>query len=765
MSDKSNVPSSVTEEVEQILDGLTLEEKASLLSGEDFWHTQPIVRDGETIVPKVMVTDGPHGLRKQAGRSDHLGIADSVPATCFPPAAALASTWDTELIREVGVALGRETVANDVAVLLGPGINIKRSPLCGRNFEYFSEDPLLTGVLATEFVHGVQSQGVGTSLKHYAANNQEADRMRVSAEVDERTLREIYLPAFERVVTEAQPWTVMCAYNKLNGVYAAQHHWLLTEVLRDEWGFEGLVVSDWGAVRDRVASVVAGLDLQMPADGGRSDALVVNAVREGRLDEADVDACVRRVLHMVLRSLPALDAGGEVDFEAHHALARKAAAAGTVLLANDEVDGAPLLPLPTDARLAVVGELARTARYQGAGSSKVNPTRLDDALTALRTEPGVEVPFAAGYTIDGEDNGSGTDAAALLTEAVEVAQGAETVLVFLGLPASYESEGYDRDHMDVPAEQVAVLEAVAAVNERIVVVLSNGSSVAVTPWRHLAPAIVEGWLGGQAGGSGVVDILLGAVNPCGRVAETIPHRLEDNPSFGNFPGELGTVRYGEGILVGYRWYDLAKVDVAFPFGHGLSYTTFEYDDVTAIVEGVGTGTKVRVSATITNTGRRAGTEIVQVYVGDTEAQVQRPVRELKAFAKVGLTPGESKTVDFTLSARDLSYWHPVLRRWVIESGEFTLAVGASSRDLRGVVTVEVKGEPIVLPLNSMSTVNEAIAHPVIGDELRSMIYDSGVRKDFLSMVGDMPLEVISDFGMAGMTGGDLTTLLARANGC
>ncbi|MFD7307948.1 glycoside hydrolase family 3 C-terminal domain-containing protein [Promicromonospora sp. NPDC059942] len=768
-------------DVERVLAALTLEEKASLLSGLDFWTTQPVDRDG-VAVPGVMVTDGPHGLRKQAETPDHLGLGTSVPATCFPPAATLGSTWDPALLRRVGEALGRETRVNDVAVLLGPGINIKRSPLNGRNFEYLSEDPVISGELGTALVAGIQSQGVGTSLKHFAANNQEADRMRVSADVDERTLREIYLPGFERVVKRAQPWTVMCSYNKINDVYASQNHWLLTEVLRDEWGFEGLVVSDWGAVRDRVAAVAAGLDLEMPASGGRTDAEVVAAVRAGTLDEAVVDVAARRVLRLVARSLPALDAaaasGEGFDVDAHHALAREAAAAGTVLLKNDAAPaadgsaGAPLLPLDSADGVAVVGELARTPRYQGAGSSQVNPTRLDDALSALRAATGAEVPFAAGYTVDGADAGSGTDAAALLAEAAEVARAAGTVLVFLGLPASYESEGFDRAHMDLPAEQVALLEAVAAVNPRVVVVLANGSAVSVAAWRHLAPAVVEGWLGGQAGGSAVVDVLLGAVNPAGRLAETIPLRLQDNPSYGNFPGELGHVRYGEGLLVGYRWYDARQADVAFPFGHGLSYTTFAYDGVAAEVLRTASGADdaaaddavVRVTVTVTNTGERSGADVVQVYVGDPESQVQRPERELKAFAKVDLEPGESREVTLDLVGRDLAYWHPVLRRWVVEGGEFVISVGASSRDLRGAATVVVEGEDVRLPLEPLSTVAEAMAHPVVGPRIQALVHGGAVAEDMLGMIGDMPLTVVADFGMGGFDRDGLTALLAEANG-
>lgn len=751
---------SVAFDVERVLAELTLEEKAALTSGSDFWHTDGVDRLG---VPRVMVTDGPHGLRKQAASADHLGLGASVPATCFPPAAALASTWDVALLDRVGRALGRETRGNDVAVLLGPGVNMKRSPLCGRNFEYFSEDPALAGDLGAALVQGIQSQGVGTSLKHFAANNQETDRMRVSADVDERTLREIYLPAFERVVTRAQPWTVMCAYNKVNGTYASQDHWLLTEVLRDEWGFEGLVVSDWGAVVDRVAAVAAGLDLEMPATGGRTDALVVEAVRSGELDEAVLDVAARRVLQLIARAQPALAEPGTIDADAHHALAREAAADGSVLLKNAPVDGTPVLPLGAEAAAGavVIGEFARTPRYQGAGSSQVNPTRLDDALTALRAATGTELPFAAGFSVAGVTPDA--DDAALLDEAVAVARDAGTVLLFLGLPAPDESEGYDRTHLGIPANQVAVLRAVAALNPRVVVVLANGSAVSVE-WQDDAAAVLETWLGGQAGGSAVADLLLGVRNPSGKLAETIPHRVEDTPAFGNFPGDHGHVRYGEGVLIGYRWYDTRLVDVAYPFGHGLSYTTFGYTDVTATVSGEGAGSSVEVTATVTNTGSVAGAETVQVYVGDPDAAVLRPTRELKAFAKAALEPGESRTLAFTLTARDLSYWHPALRRWVVGGGRTVVEVAASSRDVRGTVEVAVTGEPLWGTLSADSTVTEWRTHPVGQRLLGAAFADATAELDptMLAMLGDMPMRVIASFGMAGIDDAALDRLVQDA---
>lgn len=746
-------------DVERVLAELTLEEKASLTSGADFWHLKGVDR---LAVPQIMVTDGPHGVRKQVASSDHLGLGEAAPATCFPTAAALGSSWDVDLVRRVGQALGRETRAHEVAVLLGPGVNIKRTPLCGRNFEYVSEDPVVSGEIGAALVDGIQSQGVGTSLKHYAANNQETDRMRVSADVDERTLREIYLPAFERVVTQSQPWTVMCAYNKVNGTFASEHDWLLTHVLRDEWGFEGLVVSDWGAVHDRVASLAAGLDLQMPASGPRPDEEVADAVREGRLAPDVLDQAVRRVLRLVARSLPALAEPVDVDVDAHHALAREAAAAGSVLLKNDSVDGAALLPL-TGGDVLVVGELARTPRYQGAGSSLVNPTRLDDALTSLRDRLG-DVAFQPGFTL--EDEGDGP---ALLDAAVTAARSASTVVAFLGLPPQDESEGYDRPRLGLPDNQVALLHALAAVTPRVVVVLANGSAVDM-PWRDDAAAILETWLAGQAGGSAVADLLTGAAEPSGRLTETIPLRLEDTPAFGSFPGEHGHVRYGEGILVGYRWYDTRLLEVAYPFGHGLGYTTFGYDEIAAEVSGVGPDVTVGVRVRVTNLGDRAGAEVVQVYVRDPQASVVRPVRELKAFAKVALEPGRSQTLTFELAARDLAYWHAGQRRWVVEGGSFVVEVGASSRDVRGAVEVEVEGEPLWGELTEMSTIAEWLEHPV-GSVLLAPLLEpppgepglDELDATTLAMMLQMPARAIVDFEFAPVDLEGLAALVARAN--
>ena len=704
---------------------LSLEEKAALTSGADFWTTTAVDHAG---IPSIMMTDGPHGLRKQAGASDHLGIADSVPATCFPPAVGLGSSWDAELAERVGEALGVESAIEDVAVILGPGINIKRSPLCGRNFEYVSEDPIVSGEIGAGLVRGIQSQGVGSSLKHFAANNQEWDRMRSSSDIDPRPLREIYLRGFQRVVQDTQPWTVMCSYNRINGVWASEDPWLLTDVLRGEWGYEGLVVSDWGAVNDRVKGLPAGLDLEMPSSGGRTDRQIVEAVRAGELDESAVDLAAGRVVDLVRKAQqrPAVD--GPLDIDAHHALAREAAGRSIVLLKND----GGVLPIAPSARVAVIGAFAETPRYQGAGSSNINPTRLDSALDGIRDHAEGDVAYAAGFTFDGSG-----DADALRAEAVEAARGAEVALVFLGLPAADESEGFDREHIDLPAAQLALLDEVVAANANTVVVLSNGGVVAL-PFADTVPAIVEGWLLGQAGGSATADVLYGAVNPSGKLTETIPMRLEDNSAYGTFPGEFGHVRYGEGILVGYRWYDAKKLEVAYPFGHGLSYTTFSYGEATASVTASG---DIRVSVPLTNTGDRDGREVVQVYTSLPGSIVQRAPRELKAFASVAVAAGETVTAELTVRRADLAYWDIRVDEWIVESGEYTLEVAASSRDIRATTGVAVTGDELVLPLSMNSSIGEVLTHPVAGPV---------VQQALAGLMGDGAGIMASDEGMQKM---------------
>jgi beta-glucosidase len=746
--------------VPEVLAELTLEEKAALLSGAGAWETAAIDR---AAIPSIVLTDGPHGLRRHDPEAEGFSFEDSLPATCFPTAAALGSSWDADLLEEVGRALGEESRAAGVAVLLGPGLNIKRSPLCGRNFEYLSEDPVVSGRMAAALVRGVQSTGVGASLKHFAANNQETDRMTVSAEVDERTLREIYLAGFEHAVSAARPWTVMASYNRINGVHAAQNPWLLTRVLREEWGFDGLVVSDWGAVLDPVAAVAAGLDLEMPATNGGSAARLVAAVREGRLEESALDRAVLRLLTLIERTAPgtAADAGpAGADLDRHHALARRAAAESAVLLKNEDA----ILPLDPGADLgvAVIGEFARSPRYQGAGSSRVRPTRVDAALDALTgaAGPSVRLAFAPGFSLSGEEDRE------LLAEAVAVARDADVAVVFLGLPEGEESEGFDRAHLDLPEVQVRLLEEIARVNPETVVVLANGGVVRTAGWERHAKAVLECWLGGQAGGGAVADLLFGRVNPSGRLAETIPRRLEDNPSHLNFPGSEGTVVYGERLYVGYRYYDAKGVDVAYPFGHGLSYTGFAYSDLSAEVEGEGEETVVRLRLDLTNTGPVAGKEVVQVYVRDVACSVDRPVRELKAFAKVALGPGETAAVRFELGARDLSYYSTGLGRWVLEPGDFEIAVGASSRDLRLTATVAVDAPPPVRPLTLESTIAEWLADPEGGPVLRRSMAAgraSGLNDPaILSMVEATPLGRMITLSGGALASPELEDYLARA---
>jgi beta-glucosidase len=722
-------------DIPDLLGALTRQEKASLLSGLNLWETANIER---LEIPSITLTDGPHGLRKKAPGTKSFSVEANLPATCFPTAAALGSSWDVDLLARIGEAVGAESRAAGVAVLLGPGVNIKRSPLCGRNFEYFAEDPVVSGHLGAALVRGIQSRGVGASVKHFAANNQETDRMQVSAEVDERTLREIYLAAFEHIVTSAGPRAVLAAYNKINSVPATENGWLLTSVLRGEWAFDGLVVSDWAAVGDPVAAVAAGLDLEMPTTNGASAARLVAAVETGLIEEAVLDQAVARLLRLVCRTAGAREPAGEVDFGRQHALARLAAAESAVLLKNEDA----ILPLDPGARMsvAVIGEFARTPRFQGAGSSQINPTRVDRALDELAALAGehLELSFSSGFALSGEED------QALLTEAVSAAGAADIAVLFLGLPEGQESEGYDREHIALPDVQLRLLRAIAEVNRDVVVVLANGGVVEVATWEHQVKAIMEGWLGGQAGGGAIADLLFGLVNPSGRLAETIPLRLQDTPSYLNFPGSGGTVAYGERLYVGYRYYDAKDMRVSYPFGHGLSYTTFAYSDLRTAVEGAGDDVVVRLRLTLTNTGPMAGKEVVQVYLRDIESSADRPVRELKAFKKVELAPGQSTPVDFALRARDLSFFSAVHGRWVLEAGDFEISVGASSRDLRVAATVTVDAPALVLPLRADSRLGEWLAHPVGGPLLiEAMIAAQGspvaVDPDFLRMLESLPL--------------------------
>lgn len=734
---------------------LTLAEKASLTSGSSTWQTTAV---GEWV-RALTLTDGPHGIRRQDPASgDALGLNNSLPATCFPPAVTLGSSWDPELARRVGAALAREASALGADVVLGPGVNIKRSPLCGRNFEYFSEDPLISGVMGAALVTGIQSLGIGACVKHFAVNNQETDRMRVSADVDEQTLREIYLPAFERIVREAAPYAVMCSYNKINGVYASENRTLLTEVLREEWGFDGLVVSDWGAVDDRVAALAAGLDLEMPPTG--TDERIVAA---GRLEESAVTAAAERVILLGRRVEGARRFDGW-DEDAHHELCREAARAGAVLLKND----GDLLPLDPAAsqRIAVIGEFARTPRYQGNGSSHVVPTRLDTPWDALRAAagPGAELTFAPGFTLV-HDRGDGVPEAALVAEAVAAARRADVALVFLGLPEAAESEGFDRTTIDLPADQIALLREVSAVCPRIAVVLANGGVVSVAEWQDMASAVLEGWLPGQAGGAALADLIFGFHSPCGRLTETIPLRLADTPSYLHFPGRDGHVVYGEGRYVGYRHYDTLDVPVAYPFGHGLSYTRFSYSDLEVVESGENAWT---VEVTVTNTGGRFGHEVVQLYVAFEEPIPSRPGHELRGFAKVGLEPGESERVSFALTGRDIAQWSPARHGWRVDEGRFIVEVGASSRDIRLRAEVAAAGDGQVDELEPMSTLGEWLAHPVgarlLGERMRhvaGLLGASGGHSALIELALGIPLVKFSTFGI-GLTPDVVAELVAAA---
>ena len=824
------MPSSVEFDPDAVLAQLTLAEKASLTSGSGFWWTAPIERLG---VPAIMMCDGPHGLRSQTAGGTGFANDASLTATCVPTASALASTWNPELLREIGGALAQEARARHLSIILGPGLNLKRSPLCGRNFEYFSEDPFLAGELAVGIVDGIQAGGdIGTSVKHFAVNNSETDRQRIDARVSIRALRELYLPAFERVITAAKPWTVMCAYNGVNGSPASANDWLLTQVLRDEWGFDGVVVSDWGAVYDRVAALEAGTDLEMPPLLPHSPDAVVAAVEAGELDAALLDARARAVLELVAKGSAVLDADATFDAEAHHALARRAAAESIVLLGND----AGLLPLAPDVKIALIGEFARTPRFQGAGSSEVNPTRVESALDALRADY-PDLIFAPGYQLLGslvepsrlvelvetpaeaplvelvetppevplvelvETPPEDLDkldqrvpvetlpmglqqvrstrwvrqSEELLVEAVQAAREADVAIVMIGLPDQAESEGWDRVRLVLPPSQELLLSDVAEANPNTVVVLVNGAPVDLRPVLPHAAALVEAYLGGQASGAGLADVLTGRVNPSGRLAETIPWRLQDVPSYLNFPGDDHVVHYGEGIHVGYRGYDATRTDVAFPFGFGLSYTTFDFADLTVDVSGSAADFTLAagVSLTVTNTGDRPGAEVVQVYVGDPDCSVRRPVRELKGFARVRLEPGESRRVTIELDARAFAFFSERFDRWVIEAGTFLIQVGHHSRSLPLGTAVHVDAPRVAAPLTRLSTLFEWADDPAGSELLAGISGDEGTSRllepDTLQGMGTMPLQSIAAFPSLGVdlarldaavtrlsTGGDLS---------
>lgn len=717
-------------DVKKLVNELTLEEKASLCSGADFWHTKAIDR---LNIPAAMVSDGPHGIRKQESLADHMGVAESIKAIGFPTASAMACSFDRDLLHKVGDALGEECVAEDLAVLLGPGINMKRSPICGRNFEYYSEDPVVAGELGAAFVNGVQEHGVGTSLKHFAANNQEWRRMSISAEIDERTLREIYLAAFETVVKKAQPWTIMCSYNRINGVYSCENDWLLNKVLRDEWGFEGLVMTDWGAMDERVPSLKAGLDLEMPDCHGETDKLIVKAVQSGELEESVLDTAVERILTMVDKYLTArkgIDPASMVhplpssvergyDVAAHHALARTTAEQSAVLLKNEDI-----LPLQKDKKIAFIGEFAKVPRIQGGGSSHINNTSIESALDAA----GDSVSYAQGFHIDEE-----TTDETLLQEAITLAKESDVAVIFAGLPDSFESEGFDRTHLNMPANQNELIARISEVQPNVVVVLHSGSPIAM-PWLDKVAGVLQMYLAGQASGGAAVNLLFGDATPCGKLAETFPLHLEDNPSYLNFPGNRKKVCYQEGVFIGYRYYDKKKMDVLFPFGYGLSYTDFTYSNMKVTVNGknatdvdvIKETDEIVVSADITNTGNCDGAEIVQLYIKNPVVYEIRPEKELRDFAKVFLKAGETKTVTFTLNARAFSYYETRIHDWYAESGDYEILLASSSRDIRLQYTVSITGsKKIPFVADYITTCEDVELFAKDGSALDEMLRRSG----------------------------------------
>lgn len=717
-------------DVKKLVNELTLEEKASLCSGADFWHTEAIDR---LNIPAAMVSDGPHGIRKQESLADHMGVAESIKAIGFPTASAMACSFDRDLLHKVGDALGEECVAEDLAVLLGPGINMKRSPICGRNFEYYSEDPVVAGELGAAFVNGVQEHGVGTSLKHFAANNQEWRRMSISAEIDERTLREIYLAAFETVVKKAQPWTIMCSYNRINGVYSCENDWLLNKVLRDEWGFEGLVMTDWGAMDERVPSLKAGLDLEMPDCHGETDKLIVKAVQNGELEESVLDTAVERILTMVDKYLTArkgIDPASMVhplpssvergyDVAAHHALARTTAEQSAVLLKNEDI-----LPLQKDKKIAFIGEFAKVPRIQGGGSSHINNTSIESALDAA----GDSVSYAQGFHIDEE-----TTDETLLQEAITLAKESDVAVIFAGLPDSFESEGFDRTHLNMPANQNELIARISEVQPNVVVVLHSGSPIAM-PWLDKVAGVLQMYLAGQASGGAAVNLLFGDATPCGKLAETFPLHLEDNPSYLNFPGNREKVCYQEGVFIGYRYYDKKKMDVLFPFGYGLSYTDFTYSNMKVTVNGknatdvdvIKETDEIIVSADITNTGNCDGAEIVQLYIKNPVVYEIRPEKELRDFAKVFLKAGETKAVTFTLNARAFSYYETRIHDWYAESGDYEILLASSSRDIRLQDTVSITGsKKIPFVADYVTTCEDVELFAKDGSALDEMLRGSG----------------------------------------
>jgi len=728
----------MTMDPETIIRAMSLEQKASLCTGASKWTTVPFEELG---VSSLNMADGPHGLRHIADET--ADVQQSEPATAFPTASLTAATWNRELIARMGQALGEECIAQGVDVILGPGVNMKRSPLCGRNFEYFSEDPYLAGEMGAAFIKGVQSLGVGTSLKHYAVNNQETQRLVMDAKLSERALREIYLPAFEKAVKQAKPYTVMCSYNKVNGAYASENQHLLTEILKNEWGFEGLVMSDWGAVHDQVAALKGGLDLEMPGPDDSQVQRVVKAVSSGELSEARLDDAVRRILR-VLAKARETKKEGSFEAEGHHQLATEVAAEGMVLLKNSG-----LLPLKDQKKIAVIGRTAVEAHYQGNGSSHINPTKLDAPLEALRKVSQADFMYAEGYPAEDRLHEG------MIREAAELAKASDAALLFIGLPGYIESEGYDRSSLDLTEQQQDLIKAVAAAQPNCVVILNNGAPVRLNPWIDSVPAVLEAYMMGQAGAQAIAGILFGQINPSGKLAETFPLSLVDTPAYLNFPGEAHEVWYGEGLFIGYRYYDKMQKQVQFPFGFGLSYTQFGYSNPRVSTSEFTDQEGVDVSIDVTNLGHVAGKEVVQVYVRQLNPQVSRPEKELKGFAKLAMESGETKTLTVHLDFRSFAYWHPMYKQWVADQDEFEILIGSSSQDIEAVLPVKLKStQKLPCILNRESTIKEWEQDPYGGPffrELKGMlmgaigenaIKDATLGVDYEVLMQNDPLENI-----------------------
>jgi beta-glucosidase len=741
---------------------MSLGDKVALSSGKDFWTTRPLEM---ARIPSIFMTDGPNGLRKSNMTT---GFAeDVVPATCFPTASALAASWDVFLIEDVGKAIGEECQENNVQIILGPGVNIKRSPLCGRNFEYYSEDPILSGALGAAWVRGVQSQGVGASLKHFACNNQETNRMTVNVIVDERTLREIYLRPFEIVVKQEQPWTIMASYNRINGVFSCENSWLLKDVLRKEWGFKGFVVSDWGAVNNLASSIKAGMNLQMP--GGPVDRSVIDAYDRNRISEKDLNQSVENVLRITLKADSLRKENFKYDRNQHHQLARKAASESIVLLKNEN----SVLPLIRDSKkkIGIIGSFAKKPRLMGGGSSIVKPTMVDIPYDEIKKIAGDNLTFSftEGYPDKDTLNQS------MIDKAVSLAQGSDIVVIFAGLPENMETEGKDRRNLNLPASHNTMISQVAAVQKNVIVVLFNGSPVTM-PWLQEVKAVLLAGLGGEAIGGAIADVLFGDVNPSGKLAETYPLKLEDNPSYLNFPGEGQEVNYAERVFVGYRYYDMKNLATLFPFGYGLSYTSFSYHNFKLSSENIKDTDTLFVSFTVNNTGNKAGKEIVQLYVLDYECSYQRPIKELKAFAKVEIAPGETGRFGFLLSYKDFAFYNPVVKDWVVETGDFEILIGSSSQDIRLMKTIHVTAtKKWIAPLTRYSLIREWMAHPVGRDLIAPLV--EGMARSFAGgqdlpgnpmdmvnqMIGDMPILKLISFSQGNFTLEMLDQMIYEAN--